>query len=211
MPFIPQMENVECGAACLAMILARLGQHVPLAELRQACSVSRDGASAAGILKAAGQYGLAGDAYQAEVDELARLPLPLILHWEFRHFLVLEQLTAAKAVVMDPALGRITVDMAKFRTSYTGVALAFSPTKAFQKRPLRQPSRARYWSLVKACLPSLALVLLASLSLQVVGLVLPLGQKVLVDRVIAPHQEGWLWGLGAALIGTVLAQARKVR
>lgn len=206
-PFIPQMESVECGAACLAMILARYGHHASLAEVRQACSVSRDGASAAGIIRAASQYGLAGDAYQADVEELARLAGPLILHWDFRHFVVLERLTATKAVVMDPAKGRWCIDLAAFRASYTGVALAFSPTLRFKRQRRRHPSRARYLSLARACLPSLALVLLASMILQLVGLFLPLGQKVLVDSVIVSHQEGWLWGLGAALAGTVLAQA----
>ena len=51
-PFIPQMEQAECGAACLAMVLARHGHHAPLPEVRLACGVSRDGASAAGLLRA---------------------------------------------------------------------------------------------------------------------------------------------------------------
>lgn len=206
-PFIPQMETVECGAACLAMVLARFGRHVPLAEVRQACSVSRNGASAAAMLNAAFVHGLDGAAYQAEVEELPSLPLPLILHWEFNHFVVLEKLTPEKAVLMDPSLGRTSVRMAAFRSSYTGVAISLQPTQQFRKRAARRPSLARYRALAKACLPNLALVLLASLSLQMVGLVLPLGQKILVDRVIAPHQEGWLWGLAAALVGAVLAQA----
>jgi ABC-type bacteriocin/lantibiotic exporter with double-glycine peptidase domain len=206
-PFIPQMENVECGAACLAMILARFGRNVPLADLRRACGVGRDGASAAGILGAASLHGLDGNAYQAEVGGLARLPLPLILHWEFRHFLVLENLTAAKAVVMDPGQGRLTLSIARFSAGYTGVAMAFRPRPDFRKLPAPRISRARYLALARACLPALALILLASLCLELAGLVMPLGQKILVDRVIAPRQEAWLWGLGVALAGTAVAQA----
>ena len=201
------MENAECGAACLAMVLARLGHHAPLAEVRQACAVSRDGASAASIIKGAAQFGLEGDAYTAQVAELALLPMPILLHWDFRHFLVLEKLTATKAVLMDPAVGRRTVGLAQLSRSYTGVALSFAPGPDFKKRRRRPFSMHRYASLAKTHFPSLVQVLFTSLALQAVGLVLPLGLKVLVDRVIAPQQANWLWGLGAALAGASLAQA----
>ncbi|BDU77447.1 peptidase domain-containing ABC transporter [Mesoterricola sediminis] len=167
----------------------------------------RDGATAAGILRAAVGYGLEADAYHAEVEELAGLPMPLILHWEFRHFLVLERITGRKVVLMDPAQGRRSLDHGRFRESYTGVAMTFSPGPAFRPRRKRLPSRDRYFAMIREHLPSLGLVLLGSLWLQALGLVLPLGQKVLVDQVLLPRREGWLWGLAAALAGAASAQA----
>ena len=205
--FIQQMDSMECGAACLAMILARFGHHAPLAEVRQACVVGRDGASAAAIINAAAKFGLKGEAYASEVEELALLSMPAILHWEFRHFLILEKITAAKAVVMDPSSGRRTVSLAQLRTSYTGVVMVFAAAEDFTRRPLKRPSLERYRTLTKRYLPSLIQVLCASLALQMIGLVLPLGQKLLVDRVIVPLQPGWLLGVGAALAGAILAQA----
>lgn len=201
------MEDTECGAACLAMVLAKHGHHAPLAEVRQACAVSRDGAGADALLAAADQFGLKAEAYLADLAELPLLPLPAILHWEFRHFLVLETITSTKAVVMDPAVGRRVLSLDELGTSYTGVALTFAIPDGFRKRRRRHPSRERYLALARAHLPSLAQVLAASVALQVVGLVLPLGQKILVDRVIVPQQNAWLWGLGVALAGTVLAQS----
>jgi ABC-type bacteriocin/lantibiotic exporter with double-glycine peptidase domain len=72
-PYIPQMEVTECGAACLAMILYCHGAGVPLAEVRALCGIGRDGVSAARIYKTAVALGLSAAAFKAEPLQLASL------------------------------------------------------------------------------------------------------------------------------------------
>ncbi len=206
-PFLAQMEAVECGSASLAMVLAYYGHHAPLAEVRQACGVSRDGSNAAAILRAAREYGLEAEAFKAEVHELKELPLPAILHWEFRHFLVLERLNSRRAVLVDPARGRITVSIDTLAKAFTGVVLAFEPEDHFKRRARVRPSLSRYMDQVRQHLPSMAQLLMASIFLQIVGIVMPIGQKILVDRVIVPKQEAWLYGLAAALVMAFIVQS----
>ncbi|HVI93034.1 MAG TPA: cysteine peptidase family C39 domain-containing protein [Anaeromyxobacter sp.] len=205
--YIPQIETTECGAASLAMVLAYHGHHAPLAELRQACGVSRSGADALAIVRAARGYGLQADGVRVEMEQLEALSLPAIIHWDFDHFLVLERLTRTHAVLVDPASGRRTVRLDEMGRHFTGIALQLAPTPALRPRARTRPSLARYGEIFRRSLPSLAQVLLASLGLQIVGLLFPVATQILVDAIVVPHQASWLWGLAAALAAAVLTKA----
>src|SRR5262245_15312511 len=80
---LQQLSVVECGAACLAMILNYHGRKTTVAEVRETCSLGRDGLSGATIVKAARGYGLRVRAYSTGVDQIRYLPLPAIVHWGF--------------------------------------------------------------------------------------------------------------------------------
>jgi len=205
--YVPQIEITECGAACLSMVLGFYGHHAPLSEVRQRCGVSRNGADAAAIARAARRYGLSVDGVRVEMDQLDQLSLPAILHWDFEHFVVLERLTPRHAHLVDPAAGRRRMGLDEMGRHFTGVALALAPTPSLRPRPRTRPSLARYREIFRESLPSLLQVLLASIGLQVVGLVFPVSTKILLDRVVVPQQRAWLWGLCFALAAAVLAKA----
>lgn len=108
-PTILQMEAVECGAASLAMILAYYGKWIPLEKLRQECGVNRDGSNAENILKAAENFGCVAKGFAGRPVALrkkAKNNFPLILFWEFRHFVVLEGIKGDIVYLNDPAMGR---------------------------------------------------------------------------------------------------------
>ena len=88
-PTVLQMEAAECGAASLGMILAYYGLWVPLEKLRQECGVNRDGSKASSILKAARARGCEAHGWRWSADSLREQQYPIILHWEFNHFVVL--------------------------------------------------------------------------------------------------------------------------
>jgi len=205
-PYIPQMEMAECGAAALASVLAFWGHHAPLPQVREACKVTRDGANAANLLRGAQKYGLEAQAVKVEVEHLGDLPLPAILHWEFKHFVVLERIAGKGVTIVDPATGRRFVSWAEFGLAFTGVALVFAPDDGFSERKRRFPSLGRYLEILRNVRPSLLQVLGASCMLQAVGMTFPLASQILVDRVLLPRHQPWLWGLAAGLALAVAAK-----
>lgn len=134
-PLITQMEEVECGAASLAMILAHYGCWVPLEELRVACGVSRDGASALSVVQAARHYGLDANGGRKTVDELSDCHGPVILFWRQSHFVVLTGTGSGTYTLNDPAGSQRRLPKDEFERDYSGIALTFAPTPEFAKRP----------------------------------------------------------------------------
>lgn len=203
-PTILQMEAVECGAACLAMVLAHHGRWEPLERLRIACGVSRDGVNARDILRAARSYGLTATGFKAPVEQLAKLPVPLVVFWEFNHFVVVEDLNDHQARINDPARGRATLSLADFARSYAGVALTFERGPNFTaggESP--RPVGALLERLV-GVKSAFAYVVGASLLLVLSGLIMPGLSKIFVDSVVVRGLADWLRPLVAAGLATIL-------
>lgn len=206
-PTILQMEAVECGAASLAMILAHHGAWRPLEEIRIATGVTRDGTKASNLLKAARSYGLTAKGYRKEPEGLADLPWPLILHWNFNHFLVLEGMDEAQVHLNDPAIGARRVSHGELHAAFTGVALAFEKTADFVTTPpppgLLTALRQRIAGSESAAL----LIALVSVLLIVPGFVLPVFAKLFVDGIVVRQQEHWVVPLFVAFAATAACRA----
>ncbi|MCM1328243.1 MAG: NHLP family bacteriocin export ABC transporter peptidase/permease/ATPase subunit [Ruminococcus sp.] len=210
-PVILQMEALECGAASLAMVLAYYKKFVPLEQLRSDCNVSRDGSTAKYISLAAKHHGLETKGYRMSIEKLKeQTEFPMIIHWNFNHFAVLCGFRGNKAVLNDPAGGRITVDMEEFDRSYTGIALKFKPSKSFV--PSGKPKSV--WTFVKnrlvGCGAPLTFILTMGFILSVISLVKPVFYKIFTDDILiggANGKMGYLvLAMAAALVVGFIAE-----
>nr|WP_267882576.1 NHLP family bacteriocin export ABC transporter peptidase/permease/ATPase subunit [Streptomyces sp. NRRL S-118] len=210
-PTVLQMEAVECGAACLAMVLAHYGRHVPLEELRIACGVSRDGSRASNVLKAARGYGLQAKGMQMEPAALAGVQAPAILFWEFNHYVVYDGMGrrfGRRGVhVNDPGKGRRFVPAEDFDTSFTGVALVFEPGDSFRRGGRRPGVLRAVPARLRGTTGTLLAALLASLLLVAVGAAVPALSRTYIDMFLIGAQTSVLAPLFASMAAMVVLTA----
>ena len=198
-PILLQMHASECGAACLGSVLAFFGRWVPLTELRERCEVSRDGSSAASIARAARHYGLECNGLSLRANQLRMLPLPLILFWQFSHFVVLEGFDGRNFYLNDPATGRRRLSAEEFSKGFSGIALRFKRGADFSPGGEQPSLFAQLRTVLTGSWSVLTGVLACAFMLALLPLIVPVSLGVFVDEVLARH--GRWGGLVAALLG----------
>ncbi len=215
MKFTRQFDKMDCGPACVRMVASHFGRDYPLSYLRGLANLTREGVSVAGIRHALGAVGLDSAAFELTVEQLTeRCPLPAILYWEQRHFVVLERLTRrGRFVVCDPAFGRHRIDRATLEGAWLngerGVAIAVEPTEAFYERP--QVSRRHSFltfarKYVWPFKPQLVQSLLAMLVGMLLGLVMPFLTQAVVDQGIAGRNIGLIYDILLAQLALFAGQ-----
>ncbi|MBV9230313.1 MAG: peptidase domain-containing ABC transporter [Chloroflexi bacterium] len=202
-----QMSAVECGAACLAMILNYYGHSTTVSEVQERCGVGRDGLSALAIAKAARQYGLRVLPVSLKENDFRYVTLPAIVHWEFNHFVIVERWSPKWVDIVDPAVGYRRLSAEEFDESFTGVVLMLEPGVQFeQKAPSRSLS---LWIYMRSLLNVRGIVIQiigASVLLQILGLGAPLLTAVVVDQIIPTKADNLLTLLGLGILILALTQ-----
>lgn len=205
-PTLLQLEAVECGAACLGIILGHYGRVVGLETLRSACDVSRDGSSAANVVLAARKYGLIAEGMRADTKDLEDIKPPFVVFWNFNHFVVVEGADAKRMYLNDPAAGPRTVTHAEFDEAFTGIVLTFEPGPEFTKgghKPSVIQGLARRFSGSEA---GLLYCVLAGLALVIPNLAVSVFLKIFVDNYLTRGYMSWAPPLLLALAATALFQ-----
>ena len=201
-PVIMQMEALECGAACLSMVMAYYNKWVPLEQVRRDCGVSRDGSKAGNILKAARNYGFTAKGYRLEPETLRKQgTFPCIIHWEFNHFVVCDGFRGNKVYLNDPARGDYTVTLEKFDESFTGICLIIEPGEEFV--PGGKPKRIMDFAKkrLRGAGGALAFVVITSVISTLVGIVSAGFSRVFLDELLTQNQPDWFLPF---LIGLIL-------
>ncbi|MCF0123913.1 MAG: NHLP family bacteriocin export ABC transporter peptidase/permease/ATPase subunit [Ruminiclostridium sp.] len=205
-PVVMQQELLECGAACLAMVMAYYEKWVPLEQVRSDCGVSRDGTKAKNVLLAARHHGFTAKGFRLEPENLrAEGPFPCIIHWNFDHFVVLCGFRGNRVVLNDPARGRITVSMEEFDVSFTGICLTLEPGEDFV--PSGHPKRMATFlrERLRGFVPSLIFVMVTALITALVGVISAVFSRVFLDRLLTGRNPEWFlpFMVAVALVFTI--------
>lgn len=191
-PVVMQLEALECGAACLCMILAYYDKWIPLEKVREDCGVSRDGSNAGNLLKAARFYGLQAKGYRYETEALKEHgAFPCIIHWNFNHFVVLCGFGHGKAFLNDPAKGAYSVTMEEFDESFTGICLQFCPSDSFEPSGKQKSMLEFAARRLRGTAAAVAFTVITGIVTALMGVVQPAFSRVFLDHLLNGKDLAW--------------------
>lgn len=203
-----QSEAAECGLACLAMIGQWHGEHLELSDLRDKVGAATRGMNLRRLINAAEAIGLVGTAYRVDLDALRAIAAPVILHWEFDHFVVLRGYRRGRYEILDPAVGRRWLHDAEMSRRFTGVMVEFARATSYAPVPRKtRPAFARVLLRTRGVARSLGAIGLLALGLEICGLIAPQYLQFAIDNAVSSSDLDILsvFALGFLLVVTVQA------
>ena len=199
-PFYAQHSASDCSAACVVMVGRYWGRDFNINRLRELAYVSRDGASLKGLANAVENLGFNSRPVKASLDRLAHQQLPIIAHWEGNHYIVVFEISPQHVIICDPAIGQKKLTHAEFVKGWTGYCLLMEPTLAL-KNP--EGKSTDFWQLFQLVTPHRVVIgeiFIASIVLQIFGLISPIFTQLILDGAIANKSASSLATFGVGLL-----------
>ena len=206
-PIILQMEDLECGAASLTMVLAYYKKWRPLSEVRNVCGISRDGSSAGRIARAAMSYGLEpkGNAYGPDMVR-EKASFPCIIWWNYSHFVVLKGFRKDKALINDPGCGQITVSKEEFDESYSNLCIQFKPGPEFVADGKPVSILSFFKKRIKGNRSALALVAISSMLAVIIGILVPIQSQIYTDVILPSGSTEYISSFSYSFLFVIVLQ-----
>ena len=199
-PFFAQQSASDCGAACLVMVSRYWGKRFSVNRLRDVANVDRNGASLRGLAAAAESIGFNTKPVKASLDKLAQQDLPAMIHWEGKHYIVVYEITRKNVIVCDPGIGQLTLTHEEFKDKWTNYALLLQPTVLLKDAKEATTPLWQFFEMMKPHALVMFEVFIASLFIQIFGLITPLFTQLILDRVVVQRSELTLFAVGLGLL-----------
>jgi ATP-binding cassette subfamily B protein len=218
-PFVKQPDAMDCGPACLKMVAAFYKKNFSLETIRRKCFITREGVSFLGLSEAADSLGFKTIGVKIPFEMMEeRVPLPCIVHWRQRHFIVVYKIKNDKVWAADPAIGLVKYDRDEFTRNWAstmsegkpaGLVLIIEPTPAlFEKENEHEKSNGfrflfKYFRLYDRYLFQLILGLLLGSLIQ---LIIPFLTKSIIDTGLNNNDIGFIYLILFAQMALVIGR-----
>lgn len=208
LPLILQNEIAECGHACIAMVSNYLGHRIDIHSLAAIRKPSQRGVRLPEMMDFLDDLGLKNRALKVPLQELQFVKCPAILHWNMNHFVVLKAVSKNKITIHDPALGLRTCTMEEVSQAFTGVLLEVEKAENFTKITKKEKlTLVDLGKTVQGIQPFIVLLLLLSLSIEVLSLLNPLFMQYVTDDVLASNAVNNLYMIASGFFLLLLVQS----
>src|SRR5262245_7108884 len=201
-PLVEQAEEMDCGAACMAMLCRHYGIPMTLGKLRELANVTAQGATLDSLARAGEALGFTARGLQCTFDALQGFDLPFIVHWEGYHYVVVYGISKRQVWIADPAVGFKELSIEDFERGWSGTCLVFTPGRNLVQLSASRSPWVRFAGYLKPYRKILVHLFLATFVIQALGIVPPLIIQNVLDGVIV-HQNARL--LHLLVVGLVIS------
>ena len=199
---VEQAEEMDCGAACLAMICRHYSIPMTLGKLRELANVTTQGATLDSLARAGESLGFTARGVQCTYESLLGFELPFIVHWEGYHYVVVYGVSKQQVWVADPAVGFKKMNVEEFERGWSGTCLVFTPGQDMVQLAAARSPWMRFVAYLRPYRKILGQLFIATFVIQMLGIVPPLIIQNILDGVIV-HQNVSL--LHLLIVGLIIS------
>lgn len=203
-PLIEQAEEMDCGAACLAMICKYYDINLTLGKLREMANITTEGATLESLAKVGESLGFNTRGVQCTYQSMLGFELPFIAHWEGYHYIVVYGISKHEVWIADPAIGFKKMSISEFERGWSGTCLLFTPGPSLAQLAATRSPWVRFVGFLRPYKKLLAYLFVATLVIELLGVAPPVIMQNILDRVVV-HQSYDL--LVVLIIGLVITHA----
>ncbi|MCI0667972.1 MAG: peptidase domain-containing ABC transporter [Methylococcaceae bacterium] len=183
-PMIQQAEEMDCGAACLAMICKHHGINITLGKLREMANVTTQGATLDSLARVGESLGFAMRGMQCTFQSLLEFEMPFIAHWEGYHYVVVYGISKEHVWLADPGPGFKKMTVEQFEKGWTGTCLLFTPSTDLVQLSTTRSPWIRFIGYIKPYKKTLGYLFMATFVIQILGVAPPVIVQNILDRVV---------------------------
>lgn len=202
--WVEQAEEMDCGAACLAMLCRHYGINMTLGKLRELANVTAQGATLDSLARAGEALGFGARGVQCTFDALQGFELPFVVHWEGYHYVIVYGVSPDQVWVADPAVGFKKLSVEEFERGWSGTCLVFTPGEQLVQLTASRSPWLRFVGYLRPYRKILLHLFLATFVIQMLGIVPPLIIQNILDGVLVHQNLGLLHLL---ILGLVISTA----
>lgn len=208
---VKQRDMTDCGAACLASVLAFYQLKIPVSRIRQYAGTDKKGTNVLGLIEAAELLGFQAKGVKGTFESLSKIPKPTIAHViideKLAHYVVIYKVSKNHIVIMDPADGRLHKKTnEEFKKIWTGVLVLLLPAETFTKGDKTTSNTKRFWHLIQPHSGIMIQALFGALVYTILGLATSIYVQKIVDFVLVEGNLRLLNLLSIIMIGLLFFQ-----
>src|SRR4051794_29496541 len=196
------------------MIASYFGHQIDIDTLRRRHPVSLKGVTLRSLIEIARHLKLACRPLRIELNHLAKLRLPAILHWDMNHFVVLKEATAKGIVIHDPAQGERRLPYDEVSKHLSGIAVETWPLEDFTRKDERtKVPLSAFFGRVRGTVHALGQILALSIVVEICLIAAPFYLQIAIDQVIASGDADLLLvlALGFGLVAAISVATKALR